>query len=288
MERARPDLRAVVIRGRALAGRFVSKQAASLLAHRARGESSRVGMGDLDASVLSIMDAARPYSVSSPERLAALCLSVDYVVQHDLPGAFVECGLWRGGSLYAVALRLHHLGVTDRELVGFDTFAGMTEPTEHDVDYRGAAAAHPPAVEALLHVATRVFASHAQGQPGTSREEVLALLTSSGYDAARIRLVEGPVEETLPEHAPDAVALLRLDTDWYESTRHELEHLYPRLTPGGVLLVDDYGHYRGARKAVDEYFDGHRILLQRIDYTGRLAVKQDQIGPHIPPTGARV
>ena len=84
----------------------------------------------------------------------------------------------------------------------------------------------------------------------------------------------GPVEDTLPAHAPETLALLRLDTDWYVSTRHELEHLYPRLVVGGVLIVDDYGHYQGARKAVDEYFEGHRVLLQRIDYTGRLAIKQ--------------
>jgi hypothetical protein len=73
---------------------------------------------------------------------------------------------------------------------------------------------------------------------------------------------------------PGDLALLRLDTDWYESTRHELEHLYPRLRPGGVLIVDDYGHFEGARRAVDEYFAAHEpLLLNRIDYTGRVAVK---------------
>jgi O-methyltransferase len=279
MVRAKRDVRAALMGGsagaRGKAGRFVSKQAASLLAQRARGESARVGMADLDASMRSIMDAARPYTVAPPERLAALCSSVDYVVQHKLPGAFVECGLWRGGSLYAVALRLCQLGVRDRELIGFDTFAGMTEPTEHDVDYTGAPAAQPPILETLSHAAARVFGSPGPAQPGTSREEVLALLTSSGYHAARIRLVEGPVEETLPEHAPDAVALLRLDIGWYEPTRHAVEHLYPRLCEGGVLLLNDYGHYQGARKAVDDHLAGHRILLQRIDYSGRLAVKQE-------------
>jgi hypothetical protein len=233
-----------------------------------------VGISDLDGSVLAILDAVRSYTVSPPERVAALCSSVDYVVRNEVPGAFVECGLWRGGSLYAVALRLRQLGVSDREIVGFDTFSGMTDPTEHDVDYKGAVAAHSPVVAALSRAATRVFGS--ASQPGTSREEVLALLASSGYDPARIQLVEGPVELTLPEHAPAAAALLRLDTDWYESTRHVLEHLYPRLSSGGVLFIDDYGHYQGARKAVDEHLAGHRILLQRIDYTARLAIKQGQ------------
>ena len=83
------------------------------------------------------------------------------------------------------------------------------------------------------------------------------MLHGTGYPPERIHFVRGPVEETLPAGAPDEIALLRLDTDWYESTRHELEHLYPRLAAGGVLLVDDYGHWEGARKAVDEYFADH-------------------------------
>ena len=83
------------------------------------------------------------------------------------------------------------------------------------------------------------------------------------------------VEDTIPNQAPKEIALLRLDTDWYESTLHELEHLYPRLVSGGVLIIDDYGHWRGAREAVDEYIDKHKLklFLTRIDYTGRLCVK---------------
>jgi hypothetical protein len=98
---------------------------------------------------------------------------------------------------------------------------------------------------------------------------------ATGYPAERVHLVRGPVEETLPAAAPERLALLRLDTDWYASTRHELEHLYPRLVDGGVLIVDDYGHWQGARQAVDEYFAGTAPppLLHRIDYTARIGVK---------------
>ena len=87
--------------------------------------------------------------------------------------------------------------------------------------------------------------------------------------------MQGPVEETLPKTAPDRLALLRLDTDWYESTRHELVHLYPRLVDGGVLIVDDYGHWEGCRRAVDEYFaaEADPVLLSRVDYTARIAIK---------------
>src|ERR1051325_10354963 len=98
------------------------------------------------------------------------------------------------------------------------------------------------------------------------------------YEAARYvagYTLEGTVEETIPAQAPERIALLRLDTDWYESTRHELVHLYPRLVPGGVLIIDDYGHWEGARKAVDEYIaqNNLRLFLNRIDYAGRLAIK---------------
>jgi hypothetical protein len=98
---------------------------------------------------------------------------------------------------------------------------------------------------------------------------------STGYPADRLHLVQGKVEDTLPGAAPARIALLRLDTDWYESTRHELVHLYPRLVPNGVLIIDDYGDWVGAKEAVDEYFAAQPFqpFLSRMDHTGRLAIK---------------
>jgi O-methyltransferase len=100
-------------------------------------------------------------------------------------------------------------------------------------------------------------------------------MASTGYDKQKVHFHQGKVELTIPAAAPDQIALLRLDTDWYESTRHELEHLYPRLSPGGILIIDDYGHWSGARKATDEYIEKYApsLFLARIDYTGRIAVK---------------
>ncbi len=164
----------------------------------------------------------------------------------------------------AMALTLQKLGVTDRDLYLFDTFTGMTKPTEEDVDFSGLAYLdHWPALPNFFDAAI-------------SLPDVKARLGKTEYDPAHLHFVEGDVEETLPDFAPPKVALLRLDTDWYESTRHELIHLYPRLALGGVLILDDYGHLEGARKATDEYFDGHRIMLDRIDYCGRVAVKQNE------------
>jgi O-methyltransferase len=106
-------------------------------------------------------------------------------------------------------------------------------------------------------------------------EEVRRNLLSTGLDRDRLHLVKGPVEDTIPGQAPDSIALLRLDTDWYRSTLHELTQLWPRLAQGGVLIIDDYGYWDGARRAVDEFFGamGAPPMLSRIDSTGRLAIK---------------
>lgn len=212
-----------------------------------------------------LVRAVSPYTMTSPERIIGLVRGVEYVVRRDLPGAIVECGVWRGGSMLAVARTLLRLGVTDRDLFLFDTFEGMSAPTDHDVAFDGQTAA-----DALR-----------SGSPGdlvhanAPLEGVREVLRSSGYDVHHIHFVQGMVEDTVPDAAPERIALLRLDTDWYESTRHELNHLYPRLADGGVLIIDDYGHWQGARRAVDEYFAEIATppLLNRLDYTGRVAIR---------------
>jgi hypothetical protein len=154
-----------------------------------------------------------------------------------------------------------------RTLWLYDTFEGMSEPTDRDVAVSG---------ERM----TEVWDAHRHDHDSallaySTLAEVQANMARTGFPPERTRFVQGDVGHTIPGEAPERIALLRLDTDWYESTRHELEHLYPRLQAGGVLIVDDYGHWAGAREAVDEYFAQHgiAILLNRIDYTGRIAVK---------------
>jgi hypothetical protein len=212
----------------------------------------------------------RRNTMTTPRRIAALCDGVEHVVAEGVPGAVVECGVWKGGSMMAAALTLLRLGAGDRDLYLFDTFQGMPPPTDDDVfsAYDG----YSP----RRHWRRRRRSETQNAWHYVPVGEVRAALLSTGYPAERVHLVEGRVEETLPGAAPDAIAVLRLDTDWYESTKHELEQLYPRLSPGGVLVLDDYGHYEGARRAVDEYFDEHggRPLLTRVDYTGRVGVKR--------------
>jgi O-methyltransferase len=223
---------------------------------------------DYDDAVVETIVRVRRQTMTSPARLEALIRAVEHTVAAGTPGAFVECGVWRGGSMSAVALTLRRLGATDRDLYLFDTFSGMTEPGPEDVDsvYDGFSL-------------RRMWERRRRGSMNWSavpRAQAAAAMAATGYPSEHIHLVEGAVEQTIPEAAPERIALLRLDTDWYQSTRHELEHLYPRLEPGGVLLIDDYGHYEGARRAVDEYLaeQGEHLLLNRIDYTGRIAVKR--------------
>lgn len=222
---------------------------------------------------LRIIDEIGQYTMTSPLRVEALLKAVRYTIERGTPGAFVECGVWRGGSVLAMILQLLSLGVTDRDIFLYDTFEGMTEPTEKDVS-----PFHEPALstwqrhEAGGEKAWNYFFNNEL----FNEDSVRRLLASTGYPEDRLHFVRGSVEETIPANVPADIAILRLDTDWYESTLHELVYLYPLLEVGGVLIIDDYGHWEGARIAVDEYFgrpDVSPVLLHRIDYAGRTALK---------------
>lgn len=169
--------------------------------------------------------------------------------------------------MMAVAETLLRVGDTSRNLYLFDTFEGMSPPTKNDVDINGVTA------ESLLNSSNKEKDESVWCH--TTLDVVKKALSSTGYPSKNINFIKGMVEQTIPHSVPSKIALLRLDTDWYESTKHEMEHLFPRLSKGGVLIIDDYGHWQGARKAVDEYLEKYdvKILLNRIDYTGRIGVK---------------
>ena len=224
---------------------------------------------DFDPDAVDTIRAVKPYTMTSHERIYAVIQATRYIVAAKIGGAIVECGVWRGGSMMAVARTLLHLGTINVDMFLFDTYEGMTQPSSDDVDYRGVDA-EPEFVR------TRTGADESDWCRATIAE-VENNLTGTSYPRERIKLIKGKVEETIPAQAPDRIALLRLDTDWYESTHHELVHLYPRLSSGGVLIIDDYGHWKGCRKATDAYFASGSvapILFNRIDYTGRIGVKK--------------
>jgi O-methyltransferase len=210
-----------------------------------------------------IIGECSPYTKTGAARLSALISAVRSVCEDGVEGDVVECGVWRGGSMMAAAMALQEIG-SHRVIHLFDTFDGMPPPGVEDVDLQGIQATTLLAREAKE--TGEVFS-------WSPLEDVRKNMDSTGYPQEFVRFVPGMVEDTVPGLAPDRIAILRLDTDWYASTKHELEHLYPRLSVGGVLIIDDYGHWGGSRKAVDEYFGGS-VTLTEIDYTGRMLIKR--------------
>ena len=222
---------------------------------------------DLADNDRAILERIAGYTMTSVERQIALVQAVRYVVRRGIPGCLVECGVWRGGSTMAAALTLLQEADTTRDLYLFDTFEGMTPPTDADTTADG--------TPARTHLERDVSKSVVWCIAGI--DEVRVNMASTGYPSDRVHFAKGRIEATVPSRSPAGpIALLRLDTDWYESTKHELAHLFPLLSEGGVLIIDDYGHWEGARKAVDEYLAGQprTFYLHRIDYTGRLLIKQ--------------
>jgi len=218
---------------------------------------------ELDPEYAATFAAVRDFTMTPVEKVAALVDAVRHIVRSGVPGAIVECGVWRGGSMMAAARTLFELGEV-RDLVLFDTYAGMTQPTADDVD--------PYGQDARSHFQASQAGDHNEWCYA-SLEDVRANLLSTGYPEDRISFVQGDVTKTLPHAGLGQIALLRLDTDWYESTLHELTTLYPLLSPGGVLIIDDYGYWKGCKRAVDEFFAKDGPFLMRIDESGRIAVK---------------
>lgn len=219
---------------------------------------------DFDEQTIRIFNAVNEYTMTSSERVQALINAVRYIVANNIGGDIVECGVWRGGSMMAAALTLREMGDESRDLYLYDTFEGMNAPVAQD----GQAV-----IRKFNH---RRLTADSSDWCRSPIDEVKVNLASTGYPAEKIHFIKGKVEDTLPGQAPaGGIAILRLDTDFYESTRQEMLHLYPELVRNGVIIIDDYGSYPGSRKAVDEYLAQHKscLLLNRVDSAARIAIK---------------
>jgi len=223
---------------------------------------------DFSAELVQIISAVKPFTMTSAERLFAFHESVKYISTNKLSGAIVECGVWKGGSMMAALSTLKNLNDISREAYLYDTFEGMSEPDANDKAVNGESA------DTLLKKGDKSQSDSVWCVAGL--DEVKKNVSQINYPADKIHYVVGKVEDTLLHTVPDQIAILRLDTDWYQSTKMEMEVLFPKLVKGGVLIIDDYGHWQGSRKAVDEYIAANniKILLNRIDYTGRIGIKQ--------------
>ncbi len=191
----------------------------------------------------------RPYTMSSNARLRALDRAVEQVVQRRVPGDVVECGTARGGSAALMGLALRRAGDPRRMWV-FDTFEGLPQANSNDPDYEHA----------------RHYTGACRGELG----EVKSLFNRLDL-LERTTFVQGLFQDTLPATSIGAISVLHLDGDWYDSVMVCLETLYDRVSPGGIIQIDDYGYWAGARKAVEDFFRQRGIAppLRYVDYSGR-------------------
>jgi hypothetical protein len=213
-----------------------------------------------------IIEITSIYTMTGRTRQWHLISAINYINNAKIKGDIVECGVWKGGNLILAEL-LNRASGTQRRIVGFDTFDGMNSPGDEDFDFSGNSALN------LM-----------KNQPRDSEIDNIHCLVEKArvvdnlhkcLGINEIQLIQGEVEKTLLEedNLPKEIAILRLDTDWYESTRIELQVLYPRLSIGGVLIIDDYGSFAGAKKAVDEYFPLKNFLFFAGDHESRMMIK---------------
>lgn len=220
-----------------------------------------------DKDFLELYEKCKPFTMTSIERMYALHAAIKNILENNIPGDFVECGVWKGGSSMMIALTLLQKKINNRKIFMYDTFEGMSAPSENDVAYNGESA--------VSLLSSQKKEKQDSVWCFSPLDEVKNNLTSTSYPVELLYFIKGKVEDTLPVSQPGSIALLRLDTDWYESTKTEMHILFPLLVKNGILIIDDFGHWEGAKKAVLEYFDAqsYKPLLQRIDNTGRIMVK---------------
>ena len=208
----------------------------------------------------------------SKERFVSLYQSINYIYKNDIKGDFVECGVFMGGSAMMISFaskEFEKIDIPIKNLWLYDTFEGMANPTIYDENILNEKAINELKNKKKKENLKDIWAY-------SSIDYVKQNITKTHIKPERVKYIKGLVEETLIKNKPKKISLLRLDTDFYESTKKELEELYPLLERGGILIIDDYGHWKGCKKAVDEYFkDKKNIFFQQIDYSGLIGVKTE-------------
>lgn len=216
---------------------------------------------DYEEAYIEIIKKTRGYTLTSHEKLYQLIGIVKYLIDNKISGDFVECGVWRGGSILAMIETLKLLKVDHIKIHLFDTFSvnDMLETTAAIEEDKPFESSGPVSLEQL----------------SVDLESVKKLMRSTGYPQENIIFHVGRVEDTIPKSSIDSIALLRLDTDWYDSTRLQLESFYHKVENNGVVISDDYGYWEGHKKAVDEFLANNKLkpLLVRNDHACRFFIK---------------
>lgn len=222
---------------------------------------------DMETDFKDIYEKTKSSIMASVHQNYMMYKATEYVINNNISGDIVECGVWRGGNMMVSAYTLLKMKNTEKKLYLFDTYEGMSKPTSKDIRLYD----NKPASEIWKIYQKKDF----KGWDYASLEEVKGNLFSTNYPREKIIFTKGKVEDTIPKTIPERISILRLDTDFYESTYHELVHLYPKLSVNGVLIIDDYGYWKGQKEAVDQYFKENDInlLLNRPGDQGRIAIK---------------
>ncbi len=219
---------------------------------------------------IDLLNSSAKYSMTSLARRWALMNSIKYIKNKKIDGDFVECGVWKGGNLI-IFNNLNKKYDLKKKIFGFDTFTGMSEPTIYDDNFLNINAKKEWENNKKDNNVNLSFNCY------SSLDEVKNNIVSSSPEKTleNFNFIQGKVEDTLliEKNLPNKISILRLDTDWYESTKIELEILFPRLANGGVLIIDDYGQWKGSRKAVDEYFQNQSIVMHYVDFSCRMVFK---------------
>jgi len=214
--------------------------------------------------------------MGTPLALANLIEAVRYIEDRKIQGSIVEAGVWRGGSVIAAIKVLQNQNSFNRDVYLYDTFEGMTKPSKYDRRANDSESALKLKWKASSEILQQKGYEGGVAAAATI-EDVQNGINLLKYPSNKIHFIKGKVESTLYDirNLPSKIALLRLDTDWYESTKVELEVLWPLLSSNGVLILDDYDYWDGCKKAVDEYFFSinENPFKIRMDH-GRIIIKE--------------
>jgi len=221
---------------------------------------------EADKKIIKFINISSKFSMTGHARMHLLSQAILNTKKKRLEGDFVECGVWRGGNILLYKL-LNDFYDLNKTIFAYDTFEGMTEPEDIDMDFCGTSAKKYLIANRKSENLNNV---HCFATIDRVRKNILEYT-----NLENINFIVGPVEKTLliKKNLPKKISVLRLDTDWYSSTKIELEILYPRLVDGGVLIIDDYGSWQGSKKATDKYFFGKKKWLHVYDHTCRYLIK---------------
>ena len=213
------------------------------------------------------IDLVSKFSMTPKIRIYNLLQALRHLKMKKIDGDYVECGVWKGGNVLLFKKFLENEDFSQRNIYAFDTFEGMTNPDENDFEINTNISA------------TKLLKNDKKKETNVwgvcSLENVKKNISKYVNNLENIYFVKGPVEITLNEakNIPKKISLLRLDTDWYQSTKKELEVLYEKVSSGGVIIIDDYGHWGGSKKAVDNFFSDKYVWMHYVDYACRLIIK---------------